>query len=93
MNSKNVKHIKLVISDDSVKKRYCEFIRDIVKIPICNNCSKFFELGFPNTETGILDNLICFENDLICDCEYSKIVKKLYNSKEDGIIDVISYYH
>jgi len=92
MSIGNPKHIKLLIRDPLVKERYFNLLRDIGKVPVCKNCSKLFDLGFPDSEDGVADNLICHENDLICTCEYSSMVKNLYNSKEDGIIDITLYY-
>jgi len=92
MSIGNPKHINLVIHDPIVKERYFSLLRDVGEIPICRNCEKLFELGFPDSEMGVSDNLICHENDLICTCEYLKIVKNLYNSKEDGIVDITPYY-
>jgi len=88
----NKKHIKLILDDLKIKERYLNLLRDEGGVPICKNCGKLFDLGFPDSENGISDNLICHENDLICTCEYYKIVKNLYNSKEDGVIDISSYY-
>jgi len=92
MSIGNPKHIQLVIQDTIVKERYFALLRDVGKIPVCRNCSKLFDLGFPDSEDGVADNLICHENDLICTCEYLKIVRNLYDSKEDGVIDINPYY-
>ena len=92
MSIGNPKHIQLVIHDPVVKERYFNLLRDVGKLPVCKNCGKLFDLGFPNTEEGTSDNLICHENDLVCTCEYMNIVKNLYNSKEDGVIDITIYY-
>ena len=92
MSIGNPKHINLVIKDKVVKERYFNLLVDQGKVPVCKNCGKLFDLGFPDSEDGVSDNLICHENDLICTCEYLKMVKNLYNSKEDGIIDITPYY-
>jgi len=92
MSIGNKKHIQLVIHNPKVKERYFNLLIDKGRIPICKNCGKLFDLGFPDSEDGVADNLICHENDLICDCEYLNIVKNLYNSKEDGIVDTTPYY-
>lgn len=86
------KQIQLIIEDSSVKEKYFDLLRYTAQIPICRNCGKLFDLGFPDTEEGVSDNLICHENDLICSCEYYKMVKNLYNSKEDGVMDTTKYY-
>ena len=90
MSIGNKKHIQLKIHDSEVKERYFQLLKRIV--PVCKNCGKLFDLGFPDSIKGVSDNLICHENDLICNCEYSKMVKNLYNSKEDGIINITPYY-
>lgn len=92
MNINNPKNINLVISDEVVKENYFYFLKHIISVPVCKNCGKLFDLGFPDTDEGISDNLICHENDLVCSCEYFKMIKNLYNSKEDGIIDITPYY-
>lgn len=92
MSENSKVHIKLVIDDPQVKKNYFEFLRDTALIPVCRNCGKLFDLGFPDTEEGVADNLICHENGLICSCEYFRIVKNLFSTKEDGVIDIHTYY-
>ena len=92
MSIGNKKHIQLIIHDSAVKERYLNLLIDQGKIPVCKNCGKLFDLGFPDTEDGVADNLICHENELVCVCEHLKIVKNLFNSKEDGIIDTAPYY-
>jgi hypothetical protein len=92
MSIGNPIHVDLVIHDPIVKERYLNLLRDVGKVPVCKNCKKLFDLGFPDNEDGASDNLICHENDLICNCEYYKMVKNLYNVKEDGIIDITPYY-
>jgi len=92
MSIGNQRHIRLVIEDPIVKERFFNILRDVGKVPVCRNCKKLFDLGFPDSEDGVADNLICHENDLICTCEYIKIVRNLHNSKEDGIIDITPYY-
>jgi len=92
MSIGNKKHIQLVIRDPKVKERFFNLLRDVGKVPVCKNCEKLFDLGFPDSEDGVSDNLICHENDLICTCEYYKMAKNLYNAKEDGIIDITPYY-
>jgi len=92
MSIGNPKRIDLVIHDNAIKERFFNFLKIVARIPVCRNCGKLFELGFPDTTDGMADNLICHENDLICECEYYKIVKNMYNSKEDGVIDIQRYY-
>jgi len=86
------KEISLIISDSKVKERYLNFLHTEGKVPLCKNCKKLFDLGFPDSETGVSDNLICHENELICNCEHYNIVKNLFNSPEDGVLDISSYY-
>ena len=86
------KTITLEIKDEKIKEAFFSFLKEEVKIPICKNCGKLFSLGFPSNETGICDRLICEENFLVCECEYSKIVEKLYSIEKDGVIDLTPYY-
>jgi len=92
MSIGNPKRINLIIHDPVVKQRFFDLLKKEGKIPVCKNCGKLFELGFPDSEDGVADNLICHENDLVCDCEYFKMVKNLYNATEDGIMDTTKYY-
>ena len=85
--------INLKFEKEDQKQAFFELLKNHVKIPICRNCGLLFSLGFPNSETGLADHLICEENGLICFCEYSKMVRNLYNkAKEDGVIDISLFY-
>jgi hypothetical protein len=87
-----VEKINLVFPDEISKETFFTALKKEARIPICLNCKKLFGLGFPNTEEGVCDHLICEENHLICECEYAKMVRNLYASKEDGLIDITPYY-
>lgn len=78
--------------EEAEKLLYFELMRDQVKIPTCKNCGNLFSFGFPNSEIGLADHLICEENHLICECEYSKIVRNLFSDLKDGVIDISMYY-
>lgn len=85
-------NISLKIESEYIKKKYLHTLKHTGKIPVCLNCKKLFSLGFPNSEEGISDYLICQENYLLCECEYSKMVRNLYVQKEDGLVDMTQYY-
>jgi hypothetical protein len=83
--------MSLVISDPLIKEKYFNLLKDM-KIPVCKNCKKLFNLGFPKSEEALSDYLICVANDLICICENAKKVKKAYTSSGDSSIDIKNYY-
>lgn len=87
-----VKEISLKIEDEQAKQKFFNLLKTLVRIPVCKNCGKLFGLGFPNSEEGICDRLICEENHLLCECEYFKIVENLFRAKKDGLIDIFKYY-
>ena len=84
--------ISLVINNDEAKQLFYEVLRDKARIPVCKNCDQLFSLGFPNTDDGISDYLICQENHLLCECEYSNMVRNLYNQKGEVLVDITPYY-
>ena len=87
-----VQNISLEIKDANVKQAYFEILRDSAKIPVCLNCGKLFGLGFPNNETGISDRLICEENYLLCECEHMEMVRNLYSSAKECLVDISRFY-
>jgi len=86
------KIVSLELPSDKHKGEFFRHLRDAGKVPVCKNCGKLFQFGFPDSEDGVSDYLICQENLLLCECEYNKIVKNLYNQKEDGLVDIFNYY-
>ena len=82
----------LKFKDDKIKAEYFRVLKEHVKIPVCYNCKKLFPLGFPNTEEGLQDSIICDQNDLLCKCEYYRIVSNIFKQKNDGTIDITPYY-
>jgi len=84
--------MSLKIENEIMKKTYFEYLRDFVHIPICINCEKLFELGFPKTEEALSDYLICKENDLICSCENYKKFKESCSKQPDDIVDISGFY-
>lgn len=84
--------ISLVFDNDETKNIYFEALKTKGKIPFCKNCGKLFSLGFPNNEIGVSDYLICQENYLLCECEYSKMVQNLYSQKGESLVDITPYY-
>lgn len=89
MNDKDLN--KLVVNAELQKKLF-DFFTLKVRIPACLNCGKLFDLGFPGTEQGISDNLICAANHMICECEHNNIVRNLYEMKKDGSVDTSRFY-
>ena len=84
--------IDLLFKEESQKKAYLEILKGGAKIPSCKACGFLFQFAFPNTEEGMCDYLICFENKLLCECEYHRIITNLYSQHSDGIIDITPYY-
>lgn len=84
--------VTLKLDDELQKQTFFELLRDGAKIPYCKACGFLFQFGFPNTDEGICDYLICLENELLCECEYSRIVRNLFSQKEDGLVDILPYY-
>jgi len=82
----------MIIESEEIKEKYFNLLRDELHIPVCKNCKKLFNLGFPKNEQALCDYLICVANSLICICENSKKVEKLYISSGDGSLDITSYY-
>ena len=87
-----MKEVRLVIENLEVRKTYFEALKDKARIPYCKACGKLFQFGFPDNEQGICDYLICQENELLCECEYNRIVRNLFSQKEDGLIEIHPYY-
>ena len=81
---------ELKIENDELKDNFFKLLK--ARILVCRNCGLLFEFGFPNTEEGLADHLICVTNKLVCSCEYSKMARNLYSDKKDGLIDVSKFY-
>ena len=85
--------ISLLFPDENTKKVYFLVLKNDVRIPVCKNCNKFFTLGFPSSEEGFLDYMICSENNLLCDCVHNDLVGRLFKQKGDGLVDISPWYH
>jgi hypothetical protein len=86
------KIINLIFETSNQKEVYFEILKDNAGIPVCKSCGLLFQYAFPDSEQGICDYLICFENKILCECEYHRIVTNLYSQKSDGLIDISPYY-
>lgn len=84
--------MNLIIEDKNIKMNYFKFIKDNLKVPCCLRCGKLFNLGFSNKEESLPDYLICVANSLICTCENSKKVEKIYRSQGDSSLSIENYY-
>lgn len=80
--------MNLLIESSEVKQKYLDMLKK--KIPSCLKCLKLFNLGF--AKESFDDYLICLENDLICNCENSKIIEQMYTSAGNSYLDVSNYY-
>jgi len=87
-----LKEVNLIISEECHKKAFFDFLKDTAKIPICKKCGRLFGLGFPRSEDGIADRLICEENYLLCECENLIKVRELFSIEKDGELDISEFY-
>lgn len=86
------KKISLIIQDAESRDKYLNLLVNDWHIPICKLCSKIFEFGFAESVEGMADHIICRENNLLCECPNSKIVRNLYKGKKDTPVDISAYY-
>jgi len=82
----------MIIKDEAIKSKFFDILKYEVKIPTCVLCGKLFDLGFPSNETGLLDNLICQANGLICTCENNDKVIELHSKKKDDLVDIGKWF-
>ena len=85
--------LSLKFPEENAKQAYTSILRDDVRVPVCKNCSCFFAYGFPTSDDGLLDYLICSENDLICDCIHHSVIARLLKQKGDSLVDITAWYH
>ena len=85
--------MSLKIDNQRVKDKLLTLLSETIKIPTCKSCGKLFKMGFPNSHEGMVDFLICSENDLTCTCPNFKLVENLYKQKKDGLLDISQFYN
>jgi len=85
--------MNLKLEDEKLKEKLYNLLRDHGKVPSCKSCGKLFKFGFPNNHEGMVDFLICEENDLTCNCPNFKLIENLYKQKEDGLLDISPFYN
>ena len=87
-----MKKIDLKIKDPKVKKAFFKLLKEKAKIPVCKKCGKLFPLGFPNSEAGIADKLICEESQMLCECENFEKIEEMFRAEKDGMLYISKYY-